>query len=276
MLSDRLELFIYSTKKKEADIQEWTSLSPGLPASVGSSFWEPEICPWSYTLFCLGPHPGRNKPFPFHQPLPSLWPSKPLLDKSFITHLADSSSLLLPSKASFTAPASHPIWQNHSPVYLPLIVSSHKKNEVHTPTYSDRQEISWPPFPSLTAYRHPCTHPGESSRNVEFPVSQQRPRGPDHSILQEFPASLFIWGPDTCIISAIQGCLSLGSISLYLQGQFSPLSTYKPLALCKPHRNLTPGLSICLPFFFVIFPPLRAKTIPYVAFKFQHFVKCYV
>ena len=58
MLSDRIELFIYSRKKKEADIQERTSLPPGLPASTDSSFWEPEICPLSYTLFCLGPRPS--------------------------------------------------------------------------------------------------------------------------------------------------------------------------------------------------------------------------
>ena len=94
--------------------------------------------------------------------------------------------------------------------------------------------------------------PSASSRNAKFPVSQQRPRGPGHSILQEFPPP-FIWGPTICIMSAAQSHLSLRSISSYLQCQFSPLSAYKPLPLWKPHWNLIPGLSICLPFFLVIF-----------------------
>ena len=146
------------------------------------------------------------------------------------------------------------------------------------PTYSDRQEISRPPpgafpSPSLTVYRHPPPQCKLQERRIPYEPAETS----GHSTLQEFPPPHFMWGPTICIISAAQGRLSLSSISSHTQRQFSPLSAYKPLPLCKPRWNLIPGLSICLPFFLVIFfSPLRAKTIPYVAFKFQHFIKCHV
>lgn len=142
------------------------------------------------------------------------------------------------------------------------------------PTYSDRQEISWPPpgafpSPSLTVYRHPP--PQYKLRERQIPYEPAETSG--HSILQESPPPHFMWGP-ICIISTAQGHLSLSSISSYTQCQFSPLSAYKPLPLCKPHWNLIPGLSICFPFFLVIFFfPSESKDYSLRSFQISTFYK---